>query len=123
MNEQNRNSITYDENWQSVSESEYAQVVSNQSRNPSEEDFESSAQENNKSPQGKKPNTFLLLTIQLIVCLAIALTAFIIKNIGGKLYDDAHSLYQKAVNSSAIFDDNGEFDLSGLFSDSTPDEV
>lgn len=115
MNEENKNSITYDENWQTVSQSEYPEVT----LEPFSEQHDNSGDVSNT----KRPNTFLLLTIQLIACLVIALAAFIIKNIGGELYTQTHKWYTANLNASAIFDSNNSLDLSNIFSQSTPDEI
>lgn len=119
MNE--NNSISYDENWQSVSSSEYPVVAShNFDDNESEPDEE--LQERQR-PKQRKPPSQLLLTIQLIICILIALAALVLKNIGGDIYAFTHDWYYSNLNNSAIFDGNSDFDINSLFGRATPDEV
>ena len=62
--------------------------------------------------------------MQLIICILIALIAFIIKSFGGELYAVAREWYYSQLNNSVIFDDkNGNFNLSEIFGNSTEDEI
>ena len=68
----NRNTITYDDDWKSVSYSEYPKTT---------EDFDSSEEEEKSlSPEkniAKKDSPKqLVITIQLVCCIIIALAAF-----------------------------------------------
>ena len=74
--EENRNSITYDDNWQSVSESEVP-VILDPAQTPEDDAAE---------PKPVAPPKQLLLTLQLVICLLTALAAFVLKSIGGELY-------------------------------------
>jgi len=116
MSEENRNQITYDENWQTVSYAEYP--VTAQSENVESEIIEEKKL-NKKSDSAKQ----ILLTIQLIVCILIALTAFVIKSLGGEFYNISREWYYSNINESAIFDDRNEFNLDNIFSLATEDEV
>lgn len=116
MNE--NNNITYDENWQSVSEAEYPVIASS--------DFEDEISDSD-IPKEKKtkrnPPSQLLVTVQLILCIIIALAAFILKNMGGTFYGTARDWYYSNLNSSAIFDGSSDFDLNSLFNKATADEI
>lgn len=117
MNEENRNSITYDEGWESVTNCEYPVVGS--------ADLEEN-DDNVKQKVKKKKDTSpkqLLITIQLIVCILIALAALVIKTIGGDVYAAAREMYYSSLNNSAIFDNSDNFDLNKLFGSSTQDEI
>lgn len=115
MSEENRNQITYDENWQTVSYSEYP-VTAQSEKTESEFCDEKKIKKNNDSPKQ------LLITIQLIICILIALSAFVIKSFGGDFYKLSREWYYSNLNESAIFDDRNEFDLSKIFSIATDDE-
>lgn len=112
-----KNSITYDENWQSVSNSEYPRITV-------ESDEDEALPELEQEPKPKaKAHGSLLITIQLIVCILIALAALILKSIGGELYSAAHEWYYSNLNNSAVFDGNSSFDINSLFTDATADDV
>lgn len=117
MNEENKNSITYDEGWESVTNCEYPVVGS--------ADLEENDDNVNQKVKKKKdtsPKQFLI-TIQLIVCILIALVALAIKTIGGDVYAAAREMYYSSLNNSAIFDNSDNFDLNKLFGYSTQDEI
>ncbi|MGN1432869.1 MAG: hypothetical protein ACI4XI_04110 [Ruminococcus sp.] len=114
MNEENRNSITYDEGWESVTNCEYPVVGS------------ANLEENVKQKTPKKKDNSpkqLLITIQLIVCILIALAALVIKTIGGDVYAATREMYYSSLNNSAIFDNSDNFDLNKLFGSATQDEI
>lgn len=117
MNEENKNSITYDEGWESVTNCEYPVVGS--------ADLEENDDNVKQKIKKKKDNSpkQLLITIQLIVCILIALAALVIKTIGGDVYAAAREMYYSSLNNSAIFDDSDNFDLNKLFGSSTQDEI
>ena len=106
-----RQQITYDENWQSVSEPEIP-VISTQS----EEDETGAVVQ-----KRKKPHKQLVLSFQLVCCLLIALAAFVLKSIGGDAYAAVKEWYTANLNQTAVFDGKGGFDLAKLFA--TPDEA
>ena len=117
MNEENRNSITYDEGWESVTNCEYPVVGSaNLEEN----------EENVKQKQRKKKDNSpkqLLITIQLIICILIAIAALVIKTIGGDFYAAAREMYYSSLNNSAIFEKLDNFDLNKLLGSATQDEI
>lgn len=115
MNEENKNSITYDEGWESVTNCEYP-VVGSANLEENEENVTQKKKKDNSTKQ-------LLITIQLIVCILIALAALVIKTIGGDFYAQAREMYYSSLNNSAIFDNSDNFNLNKLFGSSTQDEV
>lgn len=118
MNEENKNSITYDENWQSITKSEYPQITEPENEKEENPSLEKKKQKNHKD----SPKQYLI-TIQLVVCIIIALLAFMLKSFGGEFYTMAHDWYYSELNNSAIFDDNKSFSLSELFGTATQDEA
>lgn len=118
MSEENKNTITYDENWQSVTESEYPQISE-----PENEEENDDIRLNKKSKPPKDSPKQYLITIQLVACIIIALVAFLLKSFGGEIYTVAHDWYYSQLNDSAIFEDNQNYDLNEIFGISTQDEV
>ena len=118
MNEENKNTITYDENWQSVTNSEYPQITE-----PENEEDESIVLKDKKTKAHKDSTKQYLITIQLVVCIIIALLAFMLKSFGGEFYTMAQDWYYSQLNNSAIFDDSKNFSLNELFDSATKDEV
>ncbi len=116
MSDVNRNEITYDENWQSVSYSEYPVTALPEEQNSEEIDDK---KQNKKSDTPKQ----LLITIQLIICIIIALSAFVIKSFGGDFYNFTREWYYSNLNKSVIFDNMDELNLNKILSLSTEDEV
>ncbi|HCA04999.1 MAG TPA: hypothetical protein DEO32_03765 [Ruminococcaceae bacterium] len=114
--------ITYDENWRNVSEPEYITAVSSAGADNynTENKNEDKPEKRDKHKDGAKP---LLITIQLLACLIVAAAAFVIKGVGGELYDNVRNYYYTELNRALIFDGKHEFDLSGLFTGSTADEA
>lgn len=117
MNEENKNSITYDEGWESVTNCEYP-VVGSANLEENEEN-EKQKEKKNKDNSPKQ----LLITIQLILCILIALAALVIKSIGGDFYASAREMYYSSLNNSAIFDNSDNFNLNKLFGTATQDEA
>lgn len=117
MNEENRNSITYDEGWESVTNCEYPVVGS-----ANLEENEENVKQKLRKKKDNSPKQ-LLITIQLIVCILIALAALVIKTIGGDVYAAAREMYYSSLNNSAIFDNSDNFDLNKLFGSATKDEI
>lgn len=111
--EENRNSITYDDNWQSVSESEVP-VILDPAQTPEDDAAE---------PKPVAPPKQLLLTLQLVICLLTALAAFVLKSIGGEPYQTAHEWYVSNLNNTAIFDGREDYNLGILTEKATADEV
>ena len=122
MNDNNKNTITYDEGWQSVTDAEYPHRIS---YDIDEFDQEyNSDEEINELPKKKKdaPKQ-LLITIQLVICLVAAFAAFALKSIGGEIYESAREWYYTNLNSSAVFDESRNFDFNSIFGVSTQDEA
>lgn len=111
--------ITYDENWQNVSEPEYPVLKTDAEEDSLQEDGIPIA----KNREKKQTPTYFLLTIQLIACLIIAFAAFVIKSIGGELYEVTHSWYSYQLNNTAIFDSESGFDPHFFLAGATPDEA
>ena len=107
--EEERSLITYDENWQSVSEPEYAV--------PSDSEDDETAE---TLKRGFNPPGHLLLTVQLIACVLIGLAVFAVKGIGGAPYDAVREWYSDNLNDTAIFTGSNGFDAGMLVS--TADE-
>ena len=107
--EENKNSITYDENWQQVSKPVY--VTSRADESDEQTDSE-------PVPRGRRRSRMpLLLTVQM------AAAAFAVKGIGGDPYKQVSRWYRSRLNSVAIFDGRQSLDLSRLFSGATADEL
>lgn len=118
--EENKNYITYDENWQSVSESEYP-VMREPTEVYSEKEYDNEVSKPRKRKLGAPKQ--LLITIQLILCVIIALAAFVLKSIGGEIYEMSRDWYYTQLNNSAIFDGKNSFEIDSLFGRATADEV
>lgn len=117
MNEENKNSITYDEGWKSVTNCEYPVVGS-----ANLEENEENTKQKEKKKKENSPKQ-LLITIQLILCILIALAALVIKTIGGDFYATVREMYYSSLNNSAIFDDSDNFNLNKFFGSATKDEI
>ena len=117
MNEENKNSITYDEGWESVTNCEYPVVGSANLEEPEEDKKQKEKKKKDNSPKQ------LLITIQLILCILIALAALVIKTIGGDFYASSREMYYSSLNNSAIFDNSDNFNLNKLFGSATEDEA
>ena len=117
--EEKRSTITYDENWQDVTEPEYPVILE-----PSERSEEETKEFLPGSPARRRsaPKQ-LLLTIQLIACILLFLAAFVIKGIGGEVYQNIREWYYTQLNHSAIFEKDRSFDFSALLRIATPDEA
>ncbi len=117
--EDNKNFITYDKDWQNVSTPEYPDV--------SEPESEFTEFKDKIPKPSKKLNRGVskqrLLTLQLLICLLIGITAFVLKSIGGDWYSLAREWYYTNLNNTAVFDSNGGFDVNLLLGRSTADEA
>lgn len=124
MSDENRNTITYDEDWQNVSVPEYP-VIAEKTEDEAFEDEDSENNERKKKVRTKRNNypKQYLVTFQLIICLAIALAAFILKGIGGEIYPVVKDWYITQLNSSVIFDSSNEIDFDNIFGAATSDEA
>lgn len=122
MNEENKNSISYDEGWKSVSDAEYPQFVS-ENDGESDEYINTDNEKNNIAKSKKDNPKQLLITVQLVLCILAVLAAFALKSIGGEIYESARDWYYTNLNSSAIFDENKNFDFNSIFGAATQDEA
>ena len=118
MNEEmNKNTITYDDGWQEVSSSEYPTL--SQPENESEE-IEVVEREKVKN----KTYGQLLVTVQLVVCVLIAIAALLLKIFGGEVYQTFSDWYNTELNKSVIAVSNGEdFSLDEFLDIATNDEA
>lgn len=121
-NNDNRNTITYDDDWKSVSYSEYPKV--SEELDSDEEDVSSlSALSAENSDEKKNSPKQLVITIQLVCCIIIALAAFLLNLFGGEVYAATRELYYSNLEKSVVFDTgDNKIDLSNLFT-ATSDEV
>lgn len=117
MNDENRNNITYDDDWKNVTESEYPQVIEY------EDDLTKNHEKKKEIKKKKDINSQLLISIQLFICIIIAISAFIFKSVGGDLYEKTRTWYYTKINNSAIFDNESVFDLTKFTDSSTNDEI
>lgn len=85
----NLNNISYDKNWKKASDP---------IRYIPPKDSTAKKDESKPQPTGKP----LLTIIQIIICLIIVLTAYIIKTFGGEIYKNIKSLYETEINNEII---------------------
>lgn len=117
MTEDNRNTITYDDDWKSVSYSEYPKTSENYESD--ETDDKSVNQKINKKDSPRQ----LVITVQLVCCILVALAAFLLNLFGGDVYAATREWYYSNLEKSVIFDaGDNQIDLSNLFT-ATSDEV
>lgn len=118
MNEEiNKNTITYDDGWQEVSSAEYPSRSHSEIENEETEVVERKKEKNKSYGQ-------LLVTVQLVVCILIALAALILKTFGGEVYNTVSDWYNTELNKSVIAVSNGEnFSLDEFLDISTDDEA
>lgn len=120
MSEENKNQITYDDDWKSATQPEYPQIADYSDDIPESADNQKSKIQKKKKDLPKQ----LLITIQLIICIIIALAALVLRNIGGDVYETVREWYYSQLNSPVIFDDNSnDFGLDKLFGSASKDEV
>lgn len=121
-NNDNRSTITYDDDWKSVSYSEYPKA--SEELDSDEEDVSSlSALSAENSDEKKNSPKQLVITIQLVCCILVALAAFLLNLFGGEVYAATRELYYSNLEKSVVFDTgDNKIDLSNLFT-ATSDEV
>lgn len=121
-NNDNRNTITYDDDWKSVSYSEYPKV--SEELDSDAEDVSSLSDLSAENSDGKKNSPKqLVITIQLVCCIIIALAAFLLNLFGGEVYAATREWYYSNLEKSVVFDTgDNKIDLSNLFT-ATSDEV
>ena len=105
--------ISYDEDWQSVSEPAEAVTVTG-----AEPEGEGVVTQKRRF-RPKQP----VLTVQLLCCLLLAAAAFVLKSVGGEWYDTARVWYFEQLNDTAVFDGSRDFDLQRLSGTATADEI
>lgn len=120
MTEDNRNTITYDDDWKSVSYSEYPKTSENyESDETDDTDDKSVNQKINKKDSPRQ----LVITVQLVCCILVALAAFLLNLFGGEVYAATREWYYSNLEKSVIFDaGDNQIDLSNLFT-ATSDEI
>lgn len=117
MSELRRNEIVYEEGWHDAAPAADVEEKPVDEQEPQPEERR----------EGSKP---LLITIQLVLCLLLALALFLLKTMDSAVYRDFMSYYreelQKPIVSRGVFDDA---DLGRLFGgtdvtvQATPDEA
>ena len=115
--EENYSTITYDENWQDVTEPEYPVILE-----PSGADDPQEAPAERERRKREAPKQ-LLLTLQLTAFVLLGLAALAIKGIGGELYQTVRDWYYTQLNRSAVFEEDRSFDFSALLPQGTADEA
>lgn len=120
MTEDNRNTITYDDDWKSVSYSEYPKTSENyESDETDDTDDKSVSQKINKKDSPRQ----LVITVQLVCCILVALAAFLLNLFGGEVYAATREWYYSNLEKSVVFDaGDNQIDLSNLFT-ATSDEI
>ena len=118
--EENKNIISYDEDWKNVSSVEYPQFSD---YNYEEEQAEEEAKQKPKKKNRDSPRQ-LLITFQLIACILVILAAVLIKSIGGNLYSAVRDWYYTNLNNTAIFYSAlPDFDMQNLLGLASRDEA
>ncbi len=85
----NLNSISYDKNWKKASDP--VRYIPPRDSAVKEDE-----------PKPKHTGKPLLTIIQIIICLIIVLTAYIIKTFGGDIYKNIKSVYKSEINNEII---------------------
>ena len=108
-NEFKQNEIIYDEGWQSVSTPEYPRTLNDfdeETYNEEEIQEEFEEEEQARKPKKKRDTPIqLLMIIQLILCLLVCVAAYILKNVGGDLYNTVHSWYETQLTDELTAED------------------
>ena len=101
----NLNAITYADDWKQAYTPVYKEVTKNQ-------DSENTEISKVKTKHKKS----YLLTVQLIMCLIILLSALVLKVFGGDLYKSIRGWYYENLNNEIIMtEDFYSFDLDEIF--------
>ena len=103
--DEKRSGITYEEDWQQVSEPETPVICNSGGDEEAQEDHES----------------HLVLTLQLAACILLGVAAFALKSIGGEVFEAVRGWYVEQLSDTAIFD--GTRGLEALEGAASPDEA
>ncbi len=122
--EEKQSTITYDDNWREISTPEIPVLGSAETY---DRDVMTDEPELELPDDGIEKRRFtapkhLVLTVQLVVCILLSLTAFALKSIGGEVYEAARAWYIEQLNDTAVFDGSRDFGLPFL-NGATADEV
>lgn len=108
--EERFDNIEYESDWQSVADTQYAQPFSE----IDEEELQSNIKENDKKKKEKSMKQ-LVVILQLVLCIIIFATFFILKETGSKLYETVANWYSENLNNSLIISsDFSHFDIDDL---------
>lgn len=115
MDDYRNDRIIYDEGWQKVSTEQVFKPQTND---------ENEANESEKKPdkeKKKKEHTFpALVSIQLVVCIMIAVIVFTLKFIGSDVFDKISDWYDKMSEATLVQNSTFEnFDLSSYLPSTT----
>lgn len=118
-----KNEITYADDWQSVSTPEYPETLS-----PDNNEYDNDTDESEPIKKEKKKRETprqLLIIIQLIICIIICAAAYLLKSVGGDLYETFRTWYETELNSQLVAGGNiNDIDFSDILnSTATQDEV
>ena len=122
--EEKQSTITYDDNWREVSTPEIPVLGSPEAydRAVATDEPELELSDDGIEKRRFSAPKHLVLTVQLVVCILLALTAFALKSIGGEVYEAARAWYIEQLNDTAVFDGSRDFGLPFL-NGATADEV
>lgn len=109
MDENRFDDITYEEDWQSSSQPQYAQTVRLVENYSGYDDSDDETSENDARLQGhkkpKSPKQWLII-VQLILCFLAFAGFFALKEIGGDLYKSVVQWYKTELNNSMIMNND-----------------
>lgn len=120
---QNASQITYDEDWQNVAVTEYPQPYRETETEKTEAPENASAAvylKKIKKSGGKQ----ILVLLQLFLCVLLCIAAFVIKSIGGEVYETVHGWYDRELNNVVIAEEDFQnFDIQKLIGSASSDEI
>lgn len=115
MDQERINKIEYDEGWQEVTAEQLypaadSYIAGEEDIDNTEEAEAAGIRSKKRSDTGQRQT---LLYIQIVLCLTVALAAFVLKSIGGDIYKISRQWYYREYNASLIVTDYFNiFDLS-----------
>ena len=112
--DEKRSGITYEEDWQQVSEPE-TPVICNSGGDAEAQEAAVSVR------RVRTPPRHLVLTLQLAACILLGVAAFALKSIGGEVFEAVRGWYVEQLSDTAIFD--GTRGLEALEGAASPDEA